>query len=373
MSVSRVALLLALVSSASAWESGPMPDFAPIGAVHSHQRGRELAATLFKELDRLLGPGHLVETWDPCLGKGAHCLGSGADAGLVWIRDYAPVVVKRRDGSLKLLRAASPSPERMAYTDVLRQRRPSLGALPLQTLRLIHEHGNLVTSGRHVFVSDRLVDENTHYDLDLPFLSEAGWRRRSQAAVLRIFARAYEVPPEAIRIIQPMPGEPTAHVDLVLLFLDEQTAIVPSVSEDTWSPSPNPADHIRGMETAEYLDQRAAEIRALGYTVDRLPMLAPIDIGGGPFAERLVFTPANALLLNLPRGRFVLLPTLQKGPLPDELRELASAYEANWATYFSKHGWKPIRVDATGLALGEGLLRCATAVEPPQVTQQATR
>ncbi len=349
----RLALLLLLALPGHAWKVGPMPDFAPLGEVVAHRYIESRAPKLVPALRQQLGRRFRLETWTPCPD------GSCDDLKLSWMRDYTPTFVRRRDGDLAVRTWYSTRPVSDGYGPEV-WRRPELVALPHEHVPLVLVNGNLVTTGADVFVSELLFEDN---GVPRPDLFPSAYRPRPPEVVVHMLAAALELPEERIHVLPSMPGEATQHIDLVVLPLGPKLLLVPEIELKGLAFLGDSVAH----EARRYLDDRAAQLRALGFKVVRAPMLPPFNIGelrdGSP--RNIVFSPANSLLLNVGGKRSVLVPTLEMPGAPAELVRLERSYERRWASLFRRHGWTPRFVDATGLAVRVGLLRCASWPVPP--------
>jgi hypothetical protein len=187
-----------------------------------------------------------------------------------------------------------------------------------------------------------------------------------------LLAQALERSVHDVVVMPQMPGESTGHVDLFLMALDSRTVLVPRLRDEALTDSML-SDEARSVapQAQAFLDERASQLESLGLEVERLPMLPPIPIEpdedpieAGDQPEFLLLSPTNALLVPIGKRRTVLLPRFQLAEFPRRYRQLDRAYRRQWASMFRARGWAPMTVDATQLALGLGLLRCATYPVP---------
>jgi hypothetical protein len=320
----------------------------------------ELAPDLPVLLDALLGSAHLVDDWlpletDPEPGEDA-----GPDASLVWMRDYQPIFVRAADGSLEALTYLSLNPNRSGRAVLAEPARLSTRVLPI-----LHENGNLVTNGRKVFVTDRLIDDNDEW-IDAPHLLRAGYRPRGRGELIRLLAAALRRQIEDVIVLPQMPYESTGHADVFLLALAPDTFVVPSIEPSALARSSGRAHDI-GQVIRVFLDEQAEHVASLGFEVIRAPMLAPgLLVQGDDDAdtfELLLYTPANTLLVTLLGRRVALYPSFAR---PDDAaaRALAERYAARWERTLRAHGWEPFAVRADELVAHMGLCRCVTAAVP---------
>ncbi|MBW2527263.1 MAG: hypothetical protein JRI23_23985 [Deltaproteobacteria bacterium] len=361
--------------AAGQYPIGPIPDFAPMAGIVTHTELADFEPAAADLLTRLLGPHHYVEPAPDAAERTASGGPTGpiSDDRFVWIRDYHPLWVRSRDGSLKLVRYLADTARRSTYLPPpVRAARPSassrwkeaseLEPVPSEILPLLHANGNLVTNGRLIFVTDLLLEENGGSQQS-SYLLAAGFRPRTSAEVLQLLADAVERPVEDVVVLPRMPGEQTGHVDLFLLPLDEQTVVVPELrAEALTNDLMTDGAEALSFDIQAFLDHVTSILRDLGLTVARLPMLPPIaihsDDGLGP--DVVIVSPANALLVPVRGMRVVLLPRFELQSFPPEFRRADEQYRREWSELFRTHRWLPVTVEATHLALNQGLLRCAS-------------
>ena len=332
---------------------GPVPDYAPVGYVVSHARLRQHAPRMAEALDRHLGARHVVETRQP----------SSADMpdNDLWLRDHQPIYVRNANGTLTAVRPLHPQPSRAQWMPLIP--RPSILT---KRLPLVHENGNLVTTGRHVFVSERIFDDNARSTVE-PELTAGGYLPRSSDATLGVLADALGRPVEDFVILPRMPSEATGHVDLLLMPLDDHTIVVPRIPAQALRAPTTPGEQRLALQTRDFLDQVADTVEALDYRAVRLPMLPPIAVPSVDRPGEVVpayLSPANGLLLRTARDAVVLMPSIDPAQLEPSERALNEEYVDEWRVGLRKHGWKMEAVDIGDLLPYLGLVRCVTAVVP---------
>ena len=288
------------------------------------------------------------------------------DDALVWKRDYQPIYVRDRRGGLTALHYLADNPNRVGAPSHHR------GRIQERVMPLVHENGNLVTTGRYVFVTDQILDENAEPRGERHLL-EHGYRERSAGEVLRVLSRHLLRPVEDIIVLPTMPYESTGHIDLFLLPLDERTVMIPSIEERALMLITEERVRHIGQVIRVFLDEQASTLGELGLEVVRLPMIPPA-IGLYPddddeaatdgLFELLVFSPANALLANVAGRRHVFLPGFDGVAELPALATEAKRYTALWRETFEERGWAPHVVDASALVAYLGLFRCVTASIP---------
>ncbi len=379
----------ATASSASAPESapstdglaamavGPIPDFAPLSGIVTHVLARELGGGMVGRLRERLGSR--LETRD--LGFQGPRSGYGSAGGnIVWIRDYSPAYVRQADGTTQVLSFVSPTKERNNYSGatyipvrgpspehrLFREPGVTTGGqwLVSHTVPLDHELGNQISTGRHVFVSERLIKDNAQPGT--PEMRKAGFRSRTAEETTHELASAYGIADDQLVVLPWMPGEATGHVDLYLMALSPERMMIPEVRQEALDVLGTDQEKQLGGQVRAFLDQRAEQIRALGYQVDRLPMMAPVNVVTLPSGELHgdFYSPANSILENTQEGRAVLLPTFDSQGYPDAYQQLNQRNVEEWKSYFQSAGWEPEALDATQLGKGHGLFRCISQPIP---------
>jgi hypothetical protein len=365
-------------------EPGPVADFAEADFIATHFELEEVTHELPKALSAILGPRHVVERYAPHeVAETPAGVGGEVDTTLLWMRDYQPLFVRRADGSLKVLRYLSPNPNRTRY-EPLGLDPPPVGAgrrlfypepgqpnrgrwLFTETLPLVHENGNLVSTGRYVFVTQRIFEDNGRPP-EAPHLAQFGYKARTPMEVLDTLARALERPTSDIIVLPTMPGEATGHVDLFLMALGPKAVLVPEVRDEAIDLLTDEEEKALALDVRNFLDEQSAYLTRLGLTVRRLPMLPPLLMPSvdqdADQRDAVLYSPANGLLVRLPGRAVALLPTFDAPDRPDAYRELNRRYQQTWAAFFRDRGWTPRLVDATLLGRYLGLFRCVTAMVP---------
>lgn len=316
---------------------GPVPDFAPMAGVVVHSALADLSPDLVAALDDIAGPGLLVEDWFL------------SDDTMVWSRDHQPIYVRRAGGGVGSVGYQSDNANRAAVTSIDYSEG---GAHPVDTVvSLLHQNGNLVTNGHTVFVSQQLLRENG-----------------GRPEVVERFASVLGRRATDVVVFPEMPGEQTGHVDMWLLLVDEVTAMVPELRHEALVVAFDDEEFALATAVAGFLDDRAADLRARGFEVHRLPMIAPFRAASIDPEDRgldnVFYSPANVLLFNQRGQRSVFVPAADLDDLLPGAAPLQRAYQAEWSTWFAARGWTPRLVDSTTLGRYLGLIRCVTAPIP---------
>jgi hypothetical protein len=348
---------------------GPVADFGPHRVVMTHKRLDTMGTGLATELSRALGPRHVVSVDEPV--RDEH-----DEAGtLLWMRDFTPIFVRTRDGGLRAVTYLHENGARMGFHAVESDwiwlpddRRRSRGEwYRHDELPLLHENGNLVSTGRYVFVAETLFDDNAEEYVD-PSLVQHGFRRRDPSALYRILEHVLELPPERVVRLPALPGEGTGHVDAYVLALGPRSVAIPEIRDEAIAAGDDGLMRLWVTDVAEFLDEQADAVRERGLLVTRLPMVAPRleeSIHEGHDADILYFTPANSFLTTGPAHAYAFVPSFVHSELlSDEEREIELRYEAEWADVFDEHGYEARFADAGSLAEYLGVFRCVTAFVP---------
>ena len=360
---------------------GPVPDFGLVAGIATNWEIEKVCPDLGAALDAICGAAHLQD------GRilGAEVVGDGDDepaGNALWMRDYQPLYVRRGDGELRALRYLSVYPSRSRYLPLSDPTGPPPGpgyryhAFPgsaeggrwvsTEVLPLLHENGNLVSTGRLVFLTDRILDDNAEVHEE-PHLAASGYRPRPAAEVIDLLAAALGVSPEAIVILPRMPWEGTGHVDLFLMPIGPEVVVIPELRRQAIEMSSSDELRARSWWVATFLDERASEMEALGLTTIRLPMppLAFQELPDEDGGDDLLFhSPANGILVALDNARYVVLPGLEGLHEAESMAPMEREYTLLWRDGFAQHGWTAVFVDARILGQGLGLLRCASAMIP---------
>jgi hypothetical protein len=337
---------------------GPVGDYAPMAAIVTHERLSSLAPALPLKLSELLGEHHVVVHHDWRTSSPGESAADGLDLSAVWMRDYQPIFVRDRDGRVRGLRYLSLNPHRSTFAW------PDVGRTPSTQLPIIHENGNLVVAGEHVFVTEELLEDNAGAHGDR-HLKKAGYRPRSREQLLALLAEAMLVAPERIVVLPRMPHEASGHVDLFLLALDDGAVMVPEIEERALA-STRGRERAVAADVKAFLDEQAAALAARGLEVVRLPMIAPafVPVPGEEAPRLVLFTPSNMLLVRLRERRVALLPGFIGVAEEAALAGMIARYTRRWEQVLAERGWQTFVVDAAQLVGQLGLFRCVSAVVP---------
>lgn len=241
-----------------------------------------------------------------------------------WIRDYGPFAVRDHSGMLQLIDAPYGT-ERM-QDDRLPEHLGRHLELSVVETTLIVEGGNLLSNGDGLLVcSTSMVGDNQDQGLTV---------KQIRSKLLDQWGAR-----EAV-FVDPLAGEPTGHVDMLMTFPRVDTVIVGDYPED----STDRFNHLLLNETAERLASvRLRDGRAL--TVLRVPMPEQTDPDVWPTYCNVVY--ANGVLLV---------------PYYPESRDSFHAAVAVYRRVLP--GWRIAGVDCSTIIRSGGAVHCLTATIP---------
>lgn len=237
----------------------------------------------------------------------------------VWIRDYGPFFVRRNQGQFRLIDAAYDGVGRPADDDFPIAFARQLGLVTEQT-GLGVEGGNLLTNGQGLLISTtKMVADNQHLGYSM---------REMQTKLLSAWNA------DQLIVLDPLAGEPTAHVDMFATFVDAQTVVVASIDPK--------ADRFN----SRLLDRTAKRLGEVHTSrgplrVARIPMPPQYDASKWPSYTNVAF--ANGILL-----------------VPYYFEQDPTWHQA--AAVYSRllPGWKIIGIDCTDVIGMGGALHCLT-------------
>jgi len=358
---------------AHATRVGPVADFGPHQGIATHVLLDDMETDLGRRLSRRLGRDHIIEDYSPA----PEDPGFEEAGTLLWMRDFQPIFVRQADGTVVALRYLSENRTRRSFylADSESILLPSgddheLGTwFPVKTLPIVHENGNLVSTGKHIFLADTVLADNEKVR-DNDELIAAGYRPREPHETVALLAEYFGRPAEDIIILPRLPGEATGHVDIFLLALDEDTVMLPEIRAEALALVETDEEFDQALAVRDFLDEQAALLTSRGVTVKRLPMLAPrflpsVSADEEETLDLVVFTPANSLLV---RSKHTATAFVPRFSLSEDLtwvqKRLQRRYESDWAHFFRQTGWRVDSAEASELARYLGLVRCVTAPIP---------
>ena len=241
-----------------------------------------------------------------------------------WIRDYGPFSVRNQTGCVELI--DSPYGDDRALDDGLPVRLAAHLEMPSVETRLIVEGGNLLTNGDGLLVcSTRMVGDNQGQGFTLKEIRQK-------------LLREWHVR-EAV-FVDPIAGEPTGHVDMLMTFPSEETVIIGQYDAD----SPDVFNRDLLNNTADQM----ASIRLPGgkyLQVERIPM---------PYQQEAEFWPTYC---NVIYANGVLLVPFYK--------EQDESYERAAEVYRRVlPGWRIAGIDCSEIIRTGGALHCLSTTIP---------
>jgi len=245
----------------------------------------------------------------------------------MWVRDYGPIFIRRRDGSAAVL-DSDYSPVGDMENRPLDDGSPPViaAALGLPTLPFLLrlEGGNFLSNGEGLGVtSSQVLDHNGDRGYD--------------AAIVRAML-AYHLGVRDWVCLQPLQGEPTGHVDYFITFLAPDLVVVAQCDAAV-----DPANAGILDAAAKALAGRATSRGPL--RVRRIPLPPRLDSAWRSYNNVLF---ANGTLL---------VPTFQ-----DVDRQMQAAALDLYRQLLP--GWKVAGIPADALAPSEGLLHCVAVNVP---------
>lgn len=369
---------------------GPIPDYAPLSKVYAHQQLAGLAPEASMALVDHLKDMLETEDYDP--GEQLEGEEFTEDTMLLWMRDYHPIYVRKRSGELAAIHYLAHNPNRARYAikqdseqgltaEVFTADTPKESKVMntffkqrakrkfdiTEHIPLLHENGNLIIVGPWVFLSERILEDNSQLESD-EHLITGGYLPRGKSGVIKMISEALEVPTSRVIILPNLPHEATGHVDLYLMAINDHQVLIPKIVLPMELLSANPVERGIAEDVQEFLDDRAEQLAKLGLDVIRLPQLPPLylpalDEPEGNF-DVVFYSPTNGLLIKTSEEQRILLPHFEATLVRPEFQELSKAYEDFWHEAFILLGWHPIHVETTTLGRYLGLIHCVTAATP---------
>lgn len=237
----------------------------------------------------------------------------------IWVRDYGPTIVRRRDGSSLVLDSAYGFGDR-ADDDAVPSRLASFLGAPVEGLPFVMEGGNTVQNGEGLFLmTTRLLEDNADLGLD-----ETALR-----ALLRVRLGCRD-----LVLLDQLEGEETGHADMFVTFTSADTVVV-----GAYDPAVDPGN-------AAILDRNAARLSRVEtprgpLNVVRIPM-PPNDDGVWRTYVNVVY--ANGTLL---------VPAYPEKD-PEGLQTALAAFGSLLPS------WDVVPIDAEDIVSLGGALHCVT-------------
>ena len=245
-----------------------------------------------------------------------------------WIRDYGPFAMRTGEGQIQLIDA--PYGTDRLLDDSLPTHLAKHLELPVVDTNLLVEGGNLISNGDGLLVcSTNMIGEN----------QDQGFTLKEIRAKLLEEWHAREVV-----FVDPIAGEPTGHVDMLMTFPAKDTVIVGDYRDD----ADDPFNRQLLNETAERMQSvRLPNGRDL--KVVRVPMPKQSDEEAWPTYCNVVY--ANGVLL---------IPYYPEDD--DQFHEAMAVYRR------ALPGWRIAGVDCSSIIQTGGALHCLTMTIPADRT-----
>lgn len=249
----------------------------------------------------------------------------------IWVRDYAPFMVRRSDNSVGLVDAKYVSRDALEERNRDEEMASSFATmlnLPLRSIPLVIEGGNMLSNGDGTIItSSTMLQENRAYEFTERQLGDIlhdylGVRRWSY--------------------VLPLEGEPTGHVDMFVSLLAKNLAVVGRMD-----PARDPENAKKLDAAAEHISQVTTSLGPM--RVFRIPMPAP---WGGNWRSYTNVIMANGILL---------MPSFSDVDAGMEA-EAESVYRSLLP------GWQVKKINCDSLVKEEGQLHCISYNIPRFVT-----
>jgi Porphyromonas-type peptidyl-arginine deiminase len=340
-------------------------DYEATDSVQLHSLARDLAPEFSKALFKRLGSNVQMSH----AGYGGP-RGGFSNPNIVWLRDFSPLYV-RKDGSVEARKFLSLDPQRQQFTGEGQSygRAPSpqhrylgpekaRGFVKVEEVPLLIDGGDLVPVGETLIVGERVFQRNAETHSERHLL-DAGYEPRNAQEVTQLLQEATGA--EKVVVLPWWPGDKTGHVDMPVQALAEGEVMVPEVRDEAISVLDYAHEKSHGSRVQGYLNGVATSLAEAGLKVQRLPMMAPVDLQEGPYGwDGKSYTPANAY-----RGPDVIfLPTFDTREYSQSYQDIKAGFEAEWGEFYNQRGLDTEVVESTDLGRANGLFHCLTASIP---------
>lgn len=184
----------------------------------------------------------------------------------VWARDWSPQGALTADGSLRLL-DFNYYGERKA-DDFTAQSMERLLDFERVSVPVYNEGGNFMNNSKGVcLMTTRVTDANgigeRDDDIELDAAGVASYYKAAAGC-------------KTVTIFPRIPYEGTGHIDMWAKFLDDKNVIVSELRDEVLDLYEYKTDRTKALSIQTYLNARAADIKAMGLNVIRIPMPGPI-------------------------------------------------------------------------------------------------
>ncbi len=270
----------------------------------------------------------------------------------VWARDWAPVGALWENPA-NALSAKQP----LLDFNYRRNERPSddntpsslaqnLNSFERISIPVYNDGGNFMVNDRRAcMMTTRITDDNSQsfHPQDL----------RLDADQIRSYFKNYAAC-ASVEIFPRIPYEFTGHIDMWAKYLNDDTILVSEIEDQTLN-FLSGGNRSKAKNLQDYLKQRQADLKAMGYTVISVPMPAPqfSNFGGGDIFRSYT----NSLFVN----DTVIVPRYA-GNYSDS--QLQSYYEGKATTAYQQAGFKVRFVTSDSVIAHGGAIHCITTQIP---------
>lgn len=257
----------------------------------------------------------------------------------VWARDWSPLGALTRSGKLRLL-DLNYYPRRPA-DDATGRTFAGLTGIERVSVPVYNEGGNFMINGRgECLMTTRVTDANAEVYKDGDMVLDAN----AVKSYYGDFAGC-----KKLNILPRMPTEATGHIDMWGKFLSDDLVIVNEISAVTLEQSGG-QNRALASSIQNFLNNRAADLQALGYSVKRIPM--PLPRSG------FYRSYTNSLLVN----GVALVPQYESRGSPDQ--SMTASYEAAVRKIYEAAGYKIVFIPSDQLIATGGAVHCVTMQVP---------
>ena len=269
----------------------------------------------------------------------------------IWARDWAPLGAKASDGSLRLL-DFNYYRDRGADDATARSLSALLPEAKRVSVPVYNEGGNFMNNTRGLcLMTTRVTDANA--------VAERDDDQVLNAAQIKDYYRTFAGCAQTV-IFPRMPYEGTGHIDMWAKFLSDDTVIVAQLRDEIVNlPNYSATQKSKVANLQKYLETRAAEVSALGLTVVRVPMPAPVfSKEGDVFRSYTNSLTVNGVVL-VPRYVYPAFDDIAvAGQYLDQ--SFLAAYETEAAAAYRGLGYQVKWIDSDDLIAIGGAVHCTT-------------
>ena len=249
----------------------------------------------------------------------------------IWIRDYAPFMVRRKDSSIAMIDAKyinRESEEKRILDEEMAGSLASLLKLPIRSIPISVEGGNILSNGDgSIFSTAKILDVNKGYQF-------------TQNQILEILSDSLGI--RRLTYVRAMEGEVTGHIDMFATVLAKNIMVVGDIPKEQ-----DPENHERLNQAVTYFSQVTTSLGPM--QVHRIP--TPHRWGGNWRSYTNVIM-ANGILL---------MPSFSDVPVEIE-NQAVSIYEQLLP------GWEVKKILCDSLVKEEGQLHCISYNLPNYVS-----